>query len=133
MQMAAAMAQAMQVGGGGSSVGWRHCTCVLCSLLLAHSVRPPGCSYSNGLPAPFAPNAILIPRRLVPLYLSCPPLQVNPGAMLGAGLGIPALDAKPLDGTDPEAVAAAAAAAAAVAATGVDPTGVQAAQGVEAA
>ncbi|KAI7839329.1 hypothetical protein COHA_006920 [Chlorella ohadii] len=60
-------------------------------------------------------------------------MQVNPGAMLGAGLGIPALDAKPLDGTDPEAVAAAAAAAAAVAATGVDPTGVQAAQGVEAA
>jgi plant G-box-binding factor len=62
-------------------------------------------------------------------------MQVNPGAMLGAGLGIPALDAKPLDGHDPEvAAAAAAAAAAAVAATGVDPTAVQAAaQGVEAA
>jgi hypothetical protein len=39
-------------------------------------------------------------------------MQVNGGAMLGTGLGIPALDAKALEGGD-EAVAAAAAAAAA--------------------
>ena len=143
MQMAAAMAQAMQVGRVGvAGEGWR-CGAWALAARVSHAAGQspthfPSVMAWRGCASQLHCQAVPLLRLSLRRDLSCSesapchdlaspllpraPPQVNGGMLGAAGLGIPALEHK-MEGADPAAVAAAAAAAAAAA--GVDASAVQ--------